>query len=383
MPWQETDPVDQRERFVDDHHRGLYSMTELCARYGVSRPTGYKWLARYDAGGRPALRERSHAPHACPHRVPSAVAELLCAAREAHPTWGARKLLAWLAPRHPRVAAWPAVSTAGDLLARRGLVKPRRRRRAPVHPGAVPLATAAPNDLWTADFKGQFRTRDGIYCYPLTVADQHTRYLLDVRALPSVRVAGALAGFERLFRAYGLPRAIRTDNGVPFANTGLHGLTQLSVWWLRLGIVHQRILPGMPQQNGAHERMHRTLKAEACRPPQAHARGQQRRFDAFRAEYNGERPHDALGGRTPAELYAPSLRPYPTRLPPLEYPGHYAVRRVTNAGTFRFKDRLLFIANALKQHHIGLEESDAGVWSIYIGPVLLARLDERDYVIRG
>lgn len=163
----------------------------------------------------------------------------------------------------------------------------------------------------------------------------------------------------------------------------MHGLSQLNVWWLRLGIQHQRILPGRPQQNGAHERMHRTLKAGACRPPQATARAQQRAFDAFRTLYNDERPHSALGGDAPASRYAPSPRSYPDRLPPLEYPGHYVVRRVTNAGTLRFKDRLLFIANALKQHHIGLEEADAGVWSIYLGPVLLARLDERDYAIRG
>jgi transposase InsO family protein len=382
MPWQETDPVDQRERFITDHRRGLYSMTELCARYGVSRQTGYKWLARYDAGGRPALRERSHAPRRCPHAVPDAVAELLCAARRAHPTWGPRKLLDWLRPRHPRVA-WPAASTAGDLLKRRGLVRPRRRQRASVHPGVVPPTTGGPNDLWTLDFKGQFRTRDGVYCYPLTLADQHTRFLLACRGLGSTKGVDARRVLEWAFREYGLPRAIRTDNGVPFATRGVHGLSQLNVWWLRLGIQHQRILPGQPQQNGAHERMHRTLKAEACRPPQAHARAQQRRFDAFRAEYNAERPHAALGGATPASRYAASPRPYPARLPPPEYPGHYLVKRVTNAGTFRFKDRLLFIANALKQHHIGLEETGDGVWSIYLGPVLLAKLDERDHVIRG
>ena len=382
MPWQETDPVDQRARFIDDHRHGLYSMTELCARYGVSRPTGYKWLARYDEGGRPALQARSHAPHTCPHRISDAVAELLCAARAAHPTWGPAKLLDWLRPRH-RGVEWPAVSTAGDLLARRGLVKPRRRRRASVHPGSVPVTTAEPNDLWTVDFKGQFRTRNGVYCYPLTLADQHTRYLLACRGLPSTKGVEARTVLERAFRAFGLPRAIRSDNGVPFATTGIHGLSQLNVWWLRLGIVHQRILPGQPQQNGAHERMHRTLKAEACRPPQATGRAQQRAFDAFRTLYNAERPHTALGGVPPGSRYVPSPRPYPSRLPPLEYPGHYLVKRVTNAGTFRFKDRLLFIANALKQHHIGLEESDAGVWSIYLGPVLLARLDERDYVIRG
>src|SRR5215208_504232 len=388
MPWLETLPMDQRERFIADHRRGLYATTELCARYGISRKTGYKWLARYHADGLAGLRDRSRAPHTCPHRVAADVAALLCAARAAHPSWGPAKLLQYLAPRHPALAGrWPAASTAGDLLARRGLVKRRRRRRAPQHPGVVPAAAAAPNDLWTVDFKGQFRTRDGVYCYPLTLADLHTRFLLACRGLPSTKGDQARGVLERAFRTYGLPRAIRSDNGVPFATTGIHGLSQLNVWWMRLGIVHQRILPGCPQQNGAHERMHermhRTLKREACRPPQSGRTAQQRRFDRFRAEYNAERPHDALGGATPAAGYTASPRAFPDRLPPPEYPGHFLVKRVTNAGTFRFKDRLLFIANALKTHHIGLEESDAGIWSIYLGPVLLARLDERDHIIRG
>ena len=383
MPWLETVPMEQRERFVTECQRGLYDKSELCARYGISRKTGYKRLARFAAGGRAALEDRSHAPHVCPHRIPEAVATLLCAARTAHPSWGPAKLLDWLAARHPTLA-WPAISTAGDLLARRGLVPHRRRRRPlPEHPGVVPPTTAAPNDLWTVDFKGQFRTRDGVYCYPLTLADQHTRYLLACQGLRSTKGRAARVVLEWAFRTYGLPRAIRSDNGVPFATTGIHGLSQLNVWWLRLGIQHQRILPGQPQQNGAHERMHRTLKAEAIRPPRGSLAAQQRAFNSFRTLYNTERPHTALGGQPPASQYVGSPRVYPEQLPALEYPGHFLVKRVTNAGTFRFKDRLLFIANALKQHHIGLEESDSGIWSIYLGAVLLARLDERDYIIRG
>jgi putative transposase len=256
-----------------------------------------------------------------------------------------------------------------------------------VHPGAVPIRTSAPNDLWTADFKGQFRTRNGVYCYPLTIADQHTRYLLGVQALLSTKAAGVRPVFERAFREYGLPLAIRTDNGVPFANTGLHGLTRLSVWWLRLEIQHQRIRPASPQDNGADERMHRTLKAETTRPPAAnhlanHLR-QQRAFAAFRREYNHERPHAALGGDPPAARYGPSARAYPPRLPPLAYPGHFLVKRVTNAGTIRFKHKLLFLANALKQRHVGLEESGDGVWSLYLGSVLLGKIDERTMKVYG
>jgi transposase InsO family protein len=228
-----------------------------------------------------------------------------------------------------------------------------------------PPTTQRPNDLWTADFKGHFRTRDGVYCYPLTVADQHTRYLLGCQGLLSTKGQGVRPVFERLFRKYGLPRAIRTDNGVPFATTGIHGLSQLNVWWMRLGIQHQRILPASPHQNGAHERMHRTLKAATARPPQAQVGAQQRAFNRFRHLYNEERPHQFLDGRPPASLYRPSPRPYPRQLPPVEYPGHYLPKRVTNAGTFRLKHRLVFIANSLKQQLVGLEEVDDGIWSIY------------------
>ena len=381
MPWMETSPVEQRERFIRDHRFELYAMAELCARYGISRKTGYKWLARFDEGGRLGLQDRSRAPRHCPHRIARAVAAVICAARRQHPTWGPAKLLTWLQPRHPGIE-WPAVSTAGDLLARRGLVKKRRRRRQWQHPGVVPATTRQPNDLWTADFKGHFRTRDTLYCYPLTVADQHTRYLLACHGLLSTKGHGVRPIFDRLFREYGLPRAIRTDNGVPFATTGIHGLSQLNVWWLRLGIQHQRILPAHPEQNGAHERMHKTLKGEACRPPQACLARQQRAFNTFRHLYNDERPHAALGNRPPAALYRPSTRAYTGTLPPVEYPGHFLVKRVTNAGTIRLKKRLLFLSNALQQHPVGLEEIDNGIWSIHFCQVLLGRVDERDYVIR-
>jgi putative transposase len=382
MPWLEATPMEQRERFIRDQQSGLYSMSELCDRHTISRKTGYKWLERFDAGGRAALGDRSRAPHRCPHRIADDIAELICTTRRQHPNWGPEKLLQWLTPRHPNVAL-PAVSTAGDLLARRGLVKKRRRRQPHLHPGVVPATTVHPNDLWTADFKGHFRTRDGVYCYPLTIADQHTRFLIACHGLLSTKGHGVRSVFDRFFREYGLPRAIRTDNGVPFATTGIHGLSQLNVWWMRLGIQHQRILPGRPQQNGAHERMHKTLKADAIRPPRATLIAQQRAFNNFRREYNEERPHQHLRGRPPAAVYRPSPRAYDARLPPIDYPGHFLVKRITNAGTFRFKHRLLFIAHSLAPHTIGLEEIDDGIWSIYFCQVLIARLDERDYIIRG
>ncbi|HXZ71052.1 MAG TPA: IS481 family transposase [Streptosporangiaceae bacterium] len=373
--------MDQRERFIVAQRHALYTMTELCAHYGVSRKTGYKWLDRFQEGGRAALRDQSRAPHHCPHKISADLAALLCSARRAHPTWGPGKLRDWLAPRQPGVR-WPALSTMEDLFARAGLVKKRRRRRPIWHPGVVAPVTHQPNDLWTADFKGHFRTRDGIYCYPLTIADQHTRYLLTCQGLLATKGHGVRQVFEATFRAFGLPRAIRTDNGVPFATTGLHGLSQLNVWWMRLGIQHQRIQPAQPQQNGVHERMHRTLKAGACRPPRGTLAAQQRAFNRFRTEFNEERPHQALHGRPPASRYRPSPRPYPEQLPPLEYPGHFAVKRVTSAGTVRLGRRLLFVATALKHLDLGLDETGDGIWSLYFGTVLLGRVDERDHIIR-
>jgi transposase InsO family protein len=381
MPWLETDAVEQRERFLCDVRVAVFPVTELCARYGISRKTGYKWLARFKEEGRRGLGDRSRAPHHCPHRIAPEWADRICAARRAHPTWGPRKLLDWLARRDPQFVR-PAISTAGDLLARHGLVKKRRRRRRHAHPGVVPPTTTAPNDLWTADFKGHFRTRDSLYCYPLTVADQHTRYLLACHGLRSVRGVGVRPVFDRLFREYGLPRAIRTDNGAPFASTGLHGLSRLNVWWLRLGIQHQRIWPARPDQNGAHERMHRTLKQEATRPPRTHCAAQQRAFNAFRRLYNDERPHESLAGQPPTALYSPSPRSYSGVLPPVSYPGHFIVKRVTSAGTIFFKKRrLLFIAKALEDELIGLEEIADGVWSIHFCHVRLGHVDERDYAI--
>ena len=248
MPWLETSSMTERQRFVNDAHGGLFSMTELCARYGVSRKTGYKWLDRYDEQGREGLRDRSHAPRECPHKISDEVARAICEVRRAHPSWGPRKLLSWLR-HHEAGVRLPAVSTAGDLLAREGLVKKCVRRRRYLHPGAVAPVTTCPNDLWTSDFKGHFRTGDGCYCYPLTVADLHSRLLLGCDALLSTQGRAARPCFEQLFREYGLPAAIRTDNGVPFASCGLHGLSQLNVWWMRLGIQHQRIRPASPPRS--------------------------------------------------------------------------------------------------------------------------------------
>lgn len=382
MPWRLHSPMFQRLAFVEDAQRGLYAMTELCARYGISRRVGYKWLARYEAEGPDGLVDRPRVATTHPHRTADDIAAQVLDCRNAHPSWGPRKLLAYLGRRHPH-EVWPAASTVGALLKREGLVRARRRRTPPGHPGRPTTPMEAPNTVWTTDFKGQFRTGDHVYCYPLTVLDGYSRFLLACRGLHSTGTDGARGVFERLFRDYGLPERIRSDNGVPFATTGLARLSTLSVWWIKLGITPELIQPSAPQQNGAHERMHKTLKAEATKPPRANVRAQQRRFDAFRQEYNTERPHEALGNVTPASCYVPSPRPYPARLVAPEYPGHYEVRRVGGNGGVWWRHEWVNVSHVLLGESIGLEEIADGIWSVYFGPKLLGRFDERDRRIRG
>jgi putative transposase len=379
MPWRKTEPMFEKVRFVLAHQDGLFSMTELCERFTISRKTGYKWLARYEEGGLEGLKEQSRAPHTCPHRIAAAAEPAILEARRLHPTWGARKLLPWLARKQPElVEVLPSPTAAAALLSQHGLVERQRRRRKAKHPGSTPLQPDRPNEVWCADFKGQFTTQDGVLCYPLTVTDAHSRFLLGCHGLLSTQTAGAIPVFERLFQEYGLPRAIRTDNGVPFATGALSGLSKLNIWWIKLGIQHQRIEPGHPEQNGRHERMHRTLKREATRNPERDLASQQGRFDRFRTEYNEERPHEALGQETPASLYTYSTRTYPERLPEPAYPGHLQRRWVSKAGNFRFhQGRQLFLSNALVHEWIGLEEVEDGVWSIYFYDLLIARFDER------
>jgi len=375
VPWTEATPMDSRLQFVAEATRTDEPFVALCARHGIAPKTGYKWLARYAAEGPAGLHERSRRPRTSPTATAPAAADALLELRRRHPTWGAKKLLAVLGRRHPRLTL-PAPSTAAALLQRAGLVTARRRRRALVHPGRPTAAMDAPNAVWTADFKGEFKTRDGVYCYPLTVADGYSRFLLACRGLPSTATAGARPVFERLFREHGLPARIRSDNGVPFATIALARLSALSVWWVRLGILPDLTEPGSPQQNGRHERLHRTLEAEACRPPQAHARAQQRAFDDFRREYNAERPHEALGQATPASRYAASPRPYPRRLPPLEYPAHWEVRRVSRNGGVRWYDKWVNVSHVLAEEYVAFEEVADGLWQVYFGPLRIGRFHE-------
>lgn len=375
MPWMETSTLDQRRQFVMALVRAQWSMSELCARFGISRPTGYKWAARYRAGGEAALLDLSRAPHTCPHKTAARVEALLLAARREY-GWGARKLLQVLRTRHPTLE-WPARSTVNDLLVRHALVRRRLRRRRWVHPGAAPLQTTRPNQVWPIDFKGQFKTGDGRYCYPLTVTDHFSRSLLACRGLAAVTTAESRRVLEGVFREVGLPEAIRTDNGMPFVLPGRLGLSSLAVWWMQLGIVHQRITPGQPQQNGTHERMHRELKRETTRPAAATRRAQQQRFDAFRARYNQVRPHEALADATPASRWHPSPRPYPARRHQPEYPAAMERRRVSAAGTVSWSGRAIFLSETLQGEDVGLDEVDDGIWNVVYYRTLLGRLDVR------
>jgi putative transposase len=382
MSWSVETPMSQRREFVEDAQRALYTMRELCARYGISRRIGYKWLTRYRELGLAGLADQSRRPQHSPTQLDGELAALCVDARHRHPTWGPRKLLAYLERRH-RCQHWPAASTVGALLKREGLTAPRRRRRPLGHPGRPMSVMDQPNAVWTADFKGQFRTGDGVYCYPLTIIDGYSRSLLACEALLHPTHAASQPVFADLFRRLGLPERIRTDNGIPFATSALGRLSQLSVWWIKLGITPELIEPAHPQQNGRHERLHRTLKAETTKPPAQTARAQQRRFRAFQAEFNEERPHEALDGDTPASWYHRSSRRVLEHPADPEYPSHFEVRYVSRNGGVRWHNHWVNVSHVLAEEYVGLDEIDDGVWSVYFGPVLLGRFHERDFHIHG
>jgi transposase InsO family protein len=373
--------MEQRLELVQEYASGLFTMTELAAQYGISRKTGYVWVDRYTAEGAAGLQDRSRRPHTSPQATDAALIEALVAQRRRHPRWGAKKLLAVVKRAQPD-AAWPARSTVNDALKARGLIEPRGRRARRLVPPPSPLAPIThANEVWTTDFKGHFRTGDGVYCYPLTLRDGFSRFLLRCDSLAGYTYDATRARFIRAFAEYGLPQRIRSDNGAPFAGAGLGRLSRLAVWWMRLGIVPERIAPGHPEQNGSHEQFHAVLKAATARPPAATAAAQQRRFRRFRHEYNEERPHEALADRVPARLYEASARPYPRTLPPLDYAGHLEVRRVYDNGCLWWRQRVLFVSEALVGQQVGFEEVADGVWTVYFGTVALARFDERQHCL--
>jgi transposase InsO family protein len=381
MPWQETCVMDEKVRFIAAVAAGTERMAEVCRQFGISRKTGYKWRRRYQAASVDGLKARSRARHTQAHQTPAAVEDLLVALKARHPTWGPKKLVARLhhqqaAGQVPTAVVVPAPSTVGEILGRHGLVRARPRAPRPAGRTQPLAAVQGANALWCADFKGPLRTGDGASCAPLTITDAHSRYLVRCQALGRTDTAVVQPLFEISFREFGLPQALRTDNGPPFASTGLGGLTPLSVWWLKLGIRLDRIDPGRPQQNGRHERMHRVLAEDACTPPAPTLRAQQRAFDRWRHVYNEERPHEALGMVTPASQYAPSSRTYPRRVPEVTYPDADVVRRVRGNGTIRWQGQELYVTLALIGEPVGLTWLSDGQWELAFGPLVLAVLDE-------
>ncbi len=362
MPWKECSVMDERLRFVARLLDGE-PMTDVCRAFGISRKTGYKLMERYRQEGPVALADRSRRPVRYANQLPGPVERLIVDLKREKPHWGARKIREILVRRLAGDVRIPATSTIHAVLDRHGLVKRMGKRR---HKAiGTPLSTgAAPNDLWAADFKGEFKLGDGRWCYPLTVTDHASRFLLLCEAMESTREEPVINAFEHLFLERGLPDAIRTDNGLPFASpNGLFNLSRLSVWWLRLGIAIERIRPGRPQQNGRHERMHLTLKQETARPPAQNIIQQQERFDAFLAEFNTERPHEALSMRRPVEVYTPSRRPYQS-LPELKYPLHDRDILITACGRLCLHRKKINISSVLAGQRVGIKEVDEGIWLV-------------------
>lgn len=367
--------MEQRLEFALNALKHETSMAELCRHFGISRKTGYYWMAWYQTAGVDGLKARSRAAHHHPNAISDDVCAAVLRAKAAHPSWGPKKLQPLAGESEHIAACWPVASTRGAILARAGLTVARRQRRH-VPPRTQPFASVEqPNDTWCADFKGWFRTADGHRCEPLTISDAYSRMLLRCQAMRDGTSAELVQPlFEVTFREYGLPQRIRTDNGPPFVSVGAGGVSALSIWWIKLGILPERIDPGAPQQNGRHERLHRTLEEATARPPAATLTAQQRRFDAFRRQYNTERPHEALQQHTPLSCWQPSPRAYPRRLEEPAYADEANVRRVRLNGCMKWQGELIYIHKALVGEPVGVFETDSG-WLVRYGPIDLGWID--------
>lgn len=363
MPWMEDSKVEQRLQFILKVRQEGIPIKQACQHFDISRPTGYKWLDRYDEEGIEGLKDRSRAPDTIPHKTDEQTEEAICALRQQYPQFGPKKLRAWLCREHPD-ANWPAASTIGDILKRNGLIE-ERKTRDKTPPYTEPLGEAtSPNSIWSADFKGQFELADGSLCYPLTITDNYSRMLLGCKALPSTKGQPVEAYMQTVFAEWGLPEAIRTDNGAPFASRAPHGLAQLSAWWTALGITHQRCEPGKPQQNGRHERMHLTLKQDTTRPAAETMAAQQSAFDRFQTFFNQLRPHEAIDQQTPASIHSRSPRRMPETLESLRYPHCDVTRTVKSNGYIKFGNTKIYVTEALGRFTVGLTETDVDVWVV-------------------
>ncbi len=376
MPWKKTDHLSEQQKFIIAWQgEALTTFSELCRRFGISRKSGYKRVARFKEFGLRGIGDLSSAPLSNPNRTPAEVVEMLVRAKRTNMLLGPKKLIVVLAGAHPEVE-FPAASTASNILKANGLVIPRRRSRKSA-PWAEPFADAqGPNDIWCADFKGWFLTGDRVRCNPLTISDAASRYLINCTGLLRPGFEEVRPIFELAFREFGLPLAMRTDNGPPFSTTSLGGLSRLAVWWIKLGITPERIRPGHPEENGRHERMHRTLKEAVASPPEASMGAQQGRFDWFFVFYNEVRPHEALGQQTPASVYYRSERNYPARINEPEYQDDVTVRRVRTNGEIKWKGGKVFLSEALVGEPVGLRQISNRLWAIYYGPLEIGLLDE-------
>lgn len=372
MPWKETCQMDERKQMILDWKSNKYSILELASIYRVSRQAIYKWIRRYQSELK--FEELSRAPHTVWNRTPDEQIQAILEAKKAHMKWGPKKVIAYLKMQHPEVN-WPCVTTAGNWLRRHGLVVKRKRiKRIPLY--QLPFSDCnAPNSIWSADFKGHFQMGDKQYCYPLTISDNYSRYILQCRGLLKPCHIDCRVWFEYTFREYGLPDAIRTDNGTPFTACSLTGIGRLSKWWIQLGITPKRTGKASPQENGRHERMHRTLKADTTKPPGANLELQQKKFDAFVDEFNTIRPHEALGQLPPANFYISSNKPYPAKIRQPEYAADMEIRKVKQNGSIKFSDYEIYIGTVLHNEYLGLREIDNDRWEVYYYHYPLGILD--------
>ena len=373
MSWKETCVMDERMKFIVECLGGGDSFASVCRRFGISRQTGYKWKRRYERAGPAGLEDRRRAPVCHPRAIPDGVIERVIAVRVGYPSWGPRKVKAWL-ERHDPAQLWPAASTMGLLFDRAGLTRQRRRRRrvAP-HDGPFAACTRA-NDTWCIDFKGWFLTGDGTRVDPLTLSDAHSRYLIRCQAVGRPDLAHVWPVIDAAFREYGLPRVMRSDNGPPFASLAVGGLSRLGVRLIKAGVRPERIAPGKPQQNVRHERMHLTLKQDTASPPARSLRDQMARFATFLESYNHDRPHEALGQTPPADHYRPSPRRFSGVLRAPEYPAEAKIRRVRSNGEIKWRGNKIFVSETLSGEPVGLFRSSEDTWRVKYGPIFLGTL---------
>ena len=374
MPFRESSQLEERVGLLREYDSGCFMVSSLCARYGISRETFYVWKRRRDAGDERWFEELSRAPGHCPHVTCDETVAAIVALRRRFPRFGPKKLRALLSRDRPGLVL-PAVSTIGDILKRKGLIEARRRRRRPVEQGQIVAGLDEPNGEWAIDFKGWFRTSAGVRIDPLTVSDTASRYLIATQITPPTH-DGVKAVLERVFREVGLPEAIRSDNGAPFGSCGAGGLSRLSVWFVKLGIEPRYIPPASQQDNGRHERMHRTLKEDTAQPPAASRREQQARFDMFRRMYNEERPHEALGQVTPASCWEPPKRAMPEQIAEPWYDPDHQVRRVRKDGAINWRGQYIFIGEAVARETVGLAEQDLGGYLVRFANRELGLIDK-------